>query len=127
MKYAFVVLALAACGDETKPDSPAEAAQKLECQDLLVHLVKISPQMATTPQLVDAKAKALPIEELQQCTAAEPEIRACMAAAADVAGVKKCIPSDDVLGCMQKASKDPATRAKCWAGDAHAADGIKSE
>lgn len=143
-RLAIALLVLGACSNEGKLDAEARAS----CTALLKHIVQISPQ--STGQDPDKVVAALPIEDLQGCGATEPEIRECMLAAPDVAAVKKCIPSDEVLGCMQKAAKakakahekankkepDPAIdqpfdaiRAKCWgggtAGDPKAADGLK--
>ena len=144
MKYLIIaVLALCAC-DEEKPDKPSVVAAKAECKQLIAHIAQITPQMKDAkPDDVVAK---LSIEDLQSCVATPPEIRQCMVGAPDVAGVKKCIPSEDVLGCMTKANKardkarddkkiddvDPtvdapfdAIRKKCYAGDAKAADDLK--
>ena len=144
MKYLIIaVLALCAC-EEDKADKPSMVAAKAECKQLIAHIAKITPQaQGTAPDEIVAKTS---IEDLQACVASPPEIRQCMLAAPDVAGVKKCIPNDDVLGCMTKANKarakarddkkvddvDPtvdapfdAIRGKCYAGDAKAADDLK--
>ncbi len=143
MKYLVIaLLALAAC--EEAPKLSGEAEQ--QCKTLLKHIVEITPQgRGKDPEAV---VNALPIEDYQGCVATEPEIRACMLQANDVDGVKKCIPSDEVLACMQtaatakkqaheKAKKKDAVmdkpfddiRAKCWGGgvkgDPKAADGLK--
>lgn len=147
MKYLVIaVLALVAC-DEGAPDTPEVVAAKAQCKDVLKHIVQITPRgQGKDPEQVVA---ALPIEDIQACVATEPEIRACMLTAPDIEGVTKCIPSDEVLGCMRKAStakkqahekakkKDPDPvmdkpfddiRAKCWGGgtngDPKAADGL---
>jgi hypothetical protein len=144
VKYLIIaVLALCAC-DEDKPDKPSVVAAKAECKQLIAHIAQITPSAKdTAPDVIVAKTS---IEDLQACVASPPEIRQCMLGAPDVAGVKKCIPSDDVLGCMTKANKardkaredkkvddaDPtvdapfdAIRKKCYAGDAKAADDLK--
>jgi hypothetical protein len=134
---------LAGC-DEDKPLTAEAQAVQTECKQVLRHVVEISPQ--GKGEDVAAVVAALPIEDLQACAATEPEIRGCIAHAADVDAVRKCPPSDDILGCMRKATKardaareaagakkpDPAIdqkfddiRAKCWGGDAKAADGLK--
>ncbi|HET9987520.1 MAG TPA: hypothetical protein VFQ65_03355 [Kofleriaceae bacterium] len=144
MKYLMLMLAFACACDEDKPDTPAVAAAKAECTRILEHLATISPYgQGKDPATVVA---ALPIEDLQACVATEPEIRSCMAKAPDPAAVKKCPPSGEVHACMTKAwaARDKAReqankpdgdpridqpfieiRAKCWAGDAKAADGLK--
>ncbi len=144
VKYLLVMLALSAACDESKPDTPAVVEAKAQCKQVLEHMVTISPRgEGKDPAQVVA---GLPIEDLQACVATEPEIRDCMLHATDVAAVKKCPPSGEVVACMQKAwaardrpatkakkpDGDPALdkpfddiRAKCWAGDAHAADQLK--
>ena len=144
MKYLLIaVLALCAC-DEDKPDKPSVLAAKTECKQLIAHIAQVTPAAKDTPP--DEIVAKTSIEDLQACVASPPEIRQCMLAAPDVAGVKKCIPSDDVLGCMTKANKarakaredkkvddaDPAVdapfdaiRKKCYAGDPKAADDLK--
>jgi hypothetical protein len=112
----LALLAFGACSDVDKPDSPEVIALTAQCKQLLVHVVSLSPQ--ATGKDATKIATALPIEEIEQCKAGEPEIRACMMAATDVATVKKCIPSGDVLGCMTKVANIPSIRAKCWNGDA---------
>jgi len=144
VKYLVIAaLALAAC-EETAADTPEVVAAKAQCKDVLKHVVQITPRgQGKDPEQVVA---ALPIEDIQACVATEPEVRACMLVVPDVAGVKKCIPNDEVLACMRTAATakkqahdkakqpqaDPAIdkplddiRARCWAGDAKAADGLK--
>ena len=136
---------LCACEDETV-DTAEIQATKAECHQLMKHIVGISS--AGKDRDPDAVARALPIEDIQGCVAAEPEMRGCMLAAKDVTGVKACIPPDDVLACMHavaaakkanhekaKASSSPSDptldatldglRAQCWAGDAKAAERLK--
>ena len=120
MKYVVIaMLALAACEDEA-PETAEGLATKMECKAVLAHVAKITPQgERKDPEQVVA---ALPIEDIQGCGASEPEIRACMLVAPDVDGVKKCIPSDEVLACMRTATKakHQDLRAKCWPGNAKA-------
>jgi hypothetical protein len=147
VKYLVLAIAfLAACEDDVV-DTAEVTATKLQCRELFRHIVSISPQSQGRDP--DAVAAALPNEDIAGCVAAEPEMRACMLVAKDVAGVKACIPRDDVLACMrataaakkavhEKADKDktpvdPAldakfesVRAKCWAGDGKAADALKT-
>ena len=115
MKYAILML-LAACAPELK-DTP----ENKECTVLFKHLA----QLEGTGADVDATVAKLPIEDYEGCTKSEPEIRTCMMTATDTAGVKKCLLSEEVVACMQKAKAVPDIRAKCFAGDVHAADGIK--
>jgi hypothetical protein len=142
VKYLIIALAVLAACDDPAPDTAEVVAIKAQCRTVLQHIVQITPQgQGTDPAQVVA---ALPVEDLQGCVASEPEIRDCMGTAADVAAVKKCLPGDDVLGCMRTAAgakkaarekaggaADPARdrpfdeiRAKCWAGDPKAADGL---
>ena len=126
MKSWFVLLVglVAACSDEVKPDSAELAAVKTECKQLLLHIVQLSPQ--ATGKDAAKVAAALPVEEIDQCTASEPEVRTCMLKAPDIATVKKCIPNDKVLGCMAKAANIPSIRATCWNGDAASAGDDKA-
>ena len=130
MKYLMILAALLAACDDDK----VEGAVHDECKALLKHIVEISPQ----GKGVDAEALVadLPIEDYQGCAATEPEIRACMAKASDVAGIRKCAPSEAITGCVRKVkvAKEKAKgddgkfaelRARCWAGDTKAADGLK--
>jgi hypothetical protein len=116
VKYA-ILMVLAACAPELK-DTP----ENKECTVLFKHLAQLEGSGAD----VDATVAKLPIEDYEGCTKSEPEIRACMMTATDTAGVKKCLPSEEAVACMTKAKAVPDIRAKCWAGDAHAADGIKN-
>jgi hypothetical protein len=128
MIIAFALLGFAC--DEEQAEKPEVQAQKAQCRDLLKHIVSISPQLSG--QSADQVTADLPIEDVMGCVASEPEIRACMLAAADIATVRGCIPANDVLGCMQAAAeaKDAAhaaaagkpvddkpyddIRARCW-------------
>jgi hypothetical protein len=147
VKYLVLAIALLAACEDDAVDTAEVKATKVQCKELFRHIVSISPQ--SQGQDPDKVAGTLPSEDIAGCVAAEPEMRACMLAAKDVAGVKACIPSDQVLGCMhvtagakkaahEKAEKDktpvdPAldasfdsVRAKCWAGDVKAADALKT-
>ncbi|MDB4959836.1 MAG: hypothetical protein JWO36_7405 [Myxococcales bacterium] len=147
MKYLVLAIAILAACEDDAVDTAEVKATKLECKALFRHIVSISPQ--SQGQEPDKVAGALPSEDIAGCVAAEPEMRACMLAAKDVAGVKACIPSDEVLACMHvaagakkaahekadtdKTPVDPALdakfdgiRAKCWAGDGKAADALKT-
>ena len=141
MKYLALALALVCACDDGDPDSDEVKAIKAQCHDLLRHVVTVSPRGAG--QDAEAVASALPVEDIEGCVASEPEIRACMLSASDLAGVKQCIPSNAKLDCMHAAAKakkvahekanktdpDPVMdkpfddiRARCWAGDVKAAD-----
>lgn len=148
MKYLVIAIALlTACEDDTV-DTAEVKATKVQCTELLRHIVSISPQGAG--QDAEKVTGALPSEDIAGCVAAEPEVRACMLTAKDVAAVKACIPSDEVLACMHltarvkkaahekadtdKTPVDPALdarldgiRAKCWGGDGKAADVLKTK
>lgn len=129
MKYLMMTVALVAgCSEPETKDSPEVTAAKAECHQLFVHVAQISPQAAgRDPEQVVAE---FPVEATEECRVAEHEVRACMIAAKDVAGVRACVPSDEVLACMGKAVNVPSVRAKCWSGAAtdkgnpKAADGL---
>jgi hypothetical protein len=133
MKCLAILLAVVCACDDGQADTDEVQAAKLECHDLLKHLVLISTSgaMAASVEVEGRYAEGivakLPVEDIQSCVASEPEIRACMLIATDVRGVKKCIPSQPVLDCMQTAGKAKRAdiRAKCWAGDPKAAAGLK--
>ncbi|MFT3695007.1 MAG: hypothetical protein QM831_17855 [Kofleriaceae bacterium] len=143
MKYALLIVALLFGCDEDKPDKPSVIAAKAECKKLIGHIADITPQAKGRTEEIVAN---LSIEDQQACVASAPEIRACMMGAADVDGVKKCIPSNDILDCMNKADKArdkergakkvddvdatvdapfDAIRKKCYAGDKDAAKDLK--
>ncbi|CAN5281447.1 hypothetical protein BH11MYX1_BH11MYX1_14970 [soil metagenome] len=151
MKYLMLALALLCACDDGDADTDEVKALKLECHAVLKHIVAVSPQGAGLD--AEAVATALPSEDLGSCVASEPEIRACMVKAVDLAAVKSCIPSVKKLECMQLAAKakkaahaktkqqaaDPAheaapgaedkrfddIRARCWERDDKAADSLK--
>jgi hypothetical protein len=149
VKYLALALALVCACDEGDPDGDDVKATKAQCHDVLKHVAAVSPRGAG--QDAEAVVSALPIEDIEGCVASEPEIRACMLVAPDLAGVKQCIPSTAKLDCMQTAGKakksahekasseswwsekdpDPDSvidkpfddiRARCWAGDVKAAE-----
>ncbi len=85
----FVIAVYATVHDENK-QSPEVAARQAECRKLARHVIEISPQRGQrSPDDVLAK---VPIEDIEQCGAAYPEVVACMEKASDVAGVRDCIP-----------------------------------
>lgn len=143
MRRAFVLLALLVACDDDKPDTAEVAQGKDACKKLLVHIVSISPQ--GEGKSADEVVAALPIEDLQACAATDVEVRNCMAKAKDVAAVKAC---PGMIACAGKATaardkarkkaSQPAgsatidqpfddVRAKCLAGDEHAADSLATE
>jgi hypothetical protein len=123
--------ALAACSSEEKNPAPEVVAARAECHALFLHVVEISPQAKgqDAAKIVDG----LPVEATEECVAGDATIRACMAKAPDVAGIRACVPSDEVLGCMAKAANIPSVYAKCWSGaatdkgDAKAAEKLSDE
>jgi hypothetical protein len=78
----FAISIYATLHDENK-QSPDVAAREAECKNLIQHIIEISPQH---------KKVDVPIEDIEQCGAAYPEVVSCMQKAADVAGVHACIP-----------------------------------
>jgi hypothetical protein len=114
MKYlVFVIVLASACKDEAlekngkcadeEVESAESKASKLECRNVLKHIVSISPEVQG--QDAEQVTAALPYEDIDACVASEPEIRTCMMTAADIPAVRVCIPANDVLSCMQSASK----------------------
>jgi hypothetical protein len=141
-RLTFLLALLVAC-DEDKPDSAEVARAMDDCKQLLKHIVTISPQGAGKSP--DEVVAALPIEDLQACAATDPAIRQCMAKASDVAAVKSC-PGQIACASTAMAARDKARkehnqpagspaldkpfddiRAKCLAGDEHAADSLRTE
>lgn len=121
-RLALVVLVvLAACGDEAV-DSAEVAAKKDQCRALEAHMFQISPQSAdqfasldpaAAKKLADEMAAKLPPEDINQCVAAETDIISCMQLAPDVAHVKHCVPSDEMLKCMGKFTDEHDKRKNC--------------
>lgn len=94
---AIVVLA-AACGQD-KPDPPEIAQRKAECRQLFEHLFRISPQAqlqglseADQRKRIDELQARVPVEDIEQCAAADTHVIQCMRGAADTAAVKACVP-----------------------------------
>lgn len=89
MKRIMLIALLAACSSESQ-ESAEEAAKKQECRAIIAHLFEISPETAgkNSAELV----KQVPIEDLEQCSVADPAVLACLKTAPDVAAVKACIP-----------------------------------
>ena len=103
MKVAALTIAtlfVAACGSDAV-DAPEVAQRKAECRRLEAHILEISPQtrreldglpVAEQQKRLDQLVAKVPIEDIQQCAAAEPAVVACMQRAPDVAAVRACIP-----------------------------------
>jgi len=72
--------------DEDK-DPPDVAARKAECRKLEHHLFELYPEGAGK-----SPDEVVPIEDIDLCSAAYPELVACMQAAPDVARVHECMP-----------------------------------
>ena len=90
----------AACGSEGV-DPPDVAQRKAECRRLEAHILRISPESrreldglseAEQQKRLDKLVAKVPIEDIQQCAAAEPAVIACMQRAPDVAAVRACVP-----------------------------------
>jgi hypothetical protein len=120
--YLVIALALLAACDEETVDSPEVAAKKEQCRTLEAHMFQISPQSAdkfsnldeaAAKQLADKMVAALPPEDIDQCVAAETDIISCMELAPDIASVKRCIPTDEMLDCMRKYDNDRDKRQHC--------------
>lgn len=143
MRHLVLMLAFLVACDEDKPDTAELARAKDECRQLLKHIVTISPQgQGRNPDDVVA---ALPIEDIQACMATDPVVRQCMTDARDVATIKEC-PARVACAAVATAARDKARgeakqptgsptldkpfddiRAKCLAGDLHAADTLKAD
>lgn len=143
MKHLVLLLAFLVACDEDKPDTPAVAHAKEACKQLLKHIVTISPE--GSGKNAEEIVAALPIEDIQACVATDPQVRECMAVATNIATVKSC---PGVIACSKLATtaRDTArkkanqlagspaldkpfedVRAKCLAGDEHAADSLRTE
>jgi hypothetical protein len=90
----------AACGSPGV-DPPDLAGRKAECRRLEAHILQISPESrreldglpeAERQKRLDKLVAKVPIEDIQQCAAAEPAVIACMQRAPDVAAVRACVP-----------------------------------
>ena len=95
----FAVLA-GACDPGAK-DSPEVAQRKADCKRLDEHIFRISPESrsrlaglseAEQQREIDQLVAGVPVEDVEQCTAAEPAVIACMQKAPDIAAVRACIP-----------------------------------
>jgi hypothetical protein len=95
------VLVFAASCDPGAADPPDVARRKAECKRLEDHIFRISPQSrgrlaglpdAEQQKVIDQLVAGLPVEDIEQCAAADPKVIACMQAAPDVAALRACIP-----------------------------------
>lgn len=141
-RFTWLLVLLLGC-DEAKPDTAELAHAKDDCKQLLSHIVTISPE--GQGRNADEIVAALPIEDIQACIATDPEVRQCMGKATTVAAVKSC---PGIIACAStataardkarkkanQASGSPALdkpfddiRARCLAGDEHAADSLRTE
>jgi hypothetical protein len=118
---ALLVAAVAACGEDPV-DTADVAAKKVQCRALEAHIFRIASQSshrfdgldeAAAQKLADAMVAKLPPEDIDQCVAAEPDVVACMTLADDVAGVRRCIPTEDMLACMGKYTTEHDKRHNC--------------
>lgn len=107
MAAGLLVLGLAGCEDAK--DTPEKAARKVECRKLNEHIFQITPE---SKALLDEAARTgaaaagddarraklgelvagVPIEDIEQCAAADPKVIACMQQAPDQAALRACIP-----------------------------------
>ncbi len=99
-RFALVlVMVLAGAGAcEDQKDSPEAALRKAECRQLEKHIFRITPgpggELPATDQRRVAELMAkVPVEDIEQCTAAKPAAITCMLAAPDVATLRACIPA----------------------------------
>jgi len=88
---ALAALAVVAC-DAPDKDTPEVAARKAECKKLLAHIFELSPQSKASGKSTQELVDAVPIEDIEQCGAAHPEVVACMQAAVDLDTVHACVP-----------------------------------
>lgn len=99
--FALAMVIVLAAGCEEKQDSPEVAQRKADCRRLEAHIFQITPQAQgglaglpeVDPRRVEQLVAKLPVEDIEQCAAARPEVIACMQAAADVAALRACIPA----------------------------------
>jgi hypothetical protein len=85
----FAVAVYATLNDHNV-DAPDVAARKASCKELIRHVVEISPQRGD--RSVDDVMATIPVEDVEQCGAAYPEVDASKKQAPDVAGVRNCVP-----------------------------------
>jgi hypothetical protein len=104
----ILALGIYATVHDENQDSPAIAARKAECQKLEAHVFSIMPASQLEglseeerQKKLDELVAKLPIEDIEQCAAADKDktgadrkagVLDCMKAARDEAGLKQCIP-----------------------------------
>jgi len=97
-----IVVAGAGACESTTTESAEQARRKLECKRLEAHIFRITPDSrARLDGLPEAKQQAVidqlvakvPVEDLEQCAAADPAVITCMQAAPDVQALRACIPA----------------------------------
>lgn len=97
---AFAVLALLLVGvfavgiyatvHDANTDMPEASARKAECRKAIQRYFELS---GTPAGEIDAAMARVPIEDIEQCGAANPEVVTCMLGAADVTAYHKCVPA----------------------------------
>lgn len=102
MSVALILgLALGLAGCEEAVDSPEKAARKAECRKLTEHIFQITPESKRELDGLDDAARRtrlgeliarVPIEDIEQCAGADPQVIACMQKAPDQAALRTCIP-----------------------------------
>lgn len=85
----FAISIYATLHDVAK-DTPAVAARKAECKHLLAHVFQVSPEAAGGS--VSDLVEGVPVEDIEQCGAARPEVTACMAKATTIDALHACVP-----------------------------------
>jgi hypothetical protein len=95
------ILMFAAACDEGAADAPAVALRKDECRRLEGHIFQISPESrsrlaglseAEQQKAIEQLVAKVPVEDIEQCAAANPAAITCMQAAPDIAALRACIP-----------------------------------
>ena len=95
----LVIAVALAGGCEDENESSSSAPLRAECRKLEQHIVEITPRPGgggpeTDPARIAALVARIPIEDIEQCAAVKDrKVIACMQAAADVAALRACIPT----------------------------------
>ncbi len=87
---ALFALGIYATLNDEQHDPPDVAARKAECRKLEQHLIEMSPEAAG--KNAEELAAKLPIEDIELCGAAYPEVVACMQRTADLGAARACVP-----------------------------------
>ncbi len=98
MRAALILIIVFAGACEDEKDAPEAAQRKAECRRLEEHIFRITPGPggelpATDPRRIAELMAKVPVEDIEQCTAAKPAALTCMLAAPDVATLRACIPA----------------------------------